>query len=225
MHLLTIATHKIRDGMLLALFALLGLMVPAVAAKDKPSQPETWQTARVIAHLPVTGGPVSEMFLDAQNRRQYLFIRQPSKHDFTVIDVTRPDRPTVADNVSLPTRSGEKLRMVDSGLALDETPESSGNGSAGRERVPARTQPTASASRPTESVRLLDLSDPQNPRTLQTFKGVTSVLTDDGRGLIYIANDEGLWILRHREYQRMPLCDSESVFSPIRGLSVIVLPR
>jgi hypothetical protein len=65
-------------------------------------------------------------------------------------------------------------------------------------------------------VRVLDMSDPANPRTLQTFDGVTSVLADDSRSLIYIANGDGLWVLRHRQVRPpLPQCDSESVFSPI----------
>jgi len=60
------------------------------------------------------------------------------------------------------------------------------------------------------------MSDPANPKTLQTFEGVTSVLADDSRDLIYIANSEGVWILRHVQARPpRPRCDSESVFSPI----------
>jgi hypothetical protein len=70
----------------------------------------------------------------------------------------------------------------------------------------------------------LDLSDPKNPKTLQTFDGVTKVLAEDDRNLIYITNGEGLWILRHNSNNQnnqesrkrsLPPCDSESVFSPI----------
>jgi hypothetical protein len=208
--------RKNRPSILLALLTILAAMVCSAPAKEKPFQGNTWQTARVIAHLALTGGPVSEMFLETQNRRQYLFVRQPSKEDCTVIDVSKPERPGIVDNVTLPNLGkGEKVRMVGSGLALDETPESAGTGGVRHELVPARTQPAANGVRPTESVRLLDLSDPKNPKTLQRFEGVTSVLAEDGRSLIYIANHEGLWILRHRQYQRMPMCDSESVFSPI----------
>jgi hypothetical protein len=201
---------------MLALLAILGVMVPSAMATDTSSQPTTWETARVIAHLPMTGGAVNEMFLENQNNKQYLFIRQPSKQEFTVIDVTRPDRPSLVNNVTLPIhRKSEELQMISSGLALDETPESAGQGSARHGLSPAGSSAAASGIRPTESVRLLDLTDPKNPKTLQTFNGVTSMLTDQGRNLIYIANGEGLWILRHREHQQMPLCDSEQAFNPI----------
>lgn len=61
---------------------------------------------------------------------------------------------------------------------------------------------------------MLDLSDPKNPKTLQTFDGVTRVLADDGRHSIYIANGEGLWILRRIKDSLLPW-DSESVFLPV----------
>jgi hypothetical protein len=109
---------------------------------------------------------------------------------------------------------GEKLDIVGPGLALAETPESSATGSARHALVPARAQ-AAGTVQTTESVRVLDLSDPKNPKTLQTFAGVTSILADDGRKLIYIANGEGLWILKHIDKRSIPRCDSESVFSEI----------
>jgi hypothetical protein len=73
----------------------------------------------------------------------------------------------------------------------------------------------SSVSRPAESVRVLDVSDPMNTKTLQTFDGVTSILSETGH--IYLTNADGLWILRYNEYRRrqLPPCDSESVFSPI----------
>ena len=216
MKIIMSALWKRRTNRVLAALTIVGTLVAAATAKDKTSPPNTWQTASVIAHLPLTGGSVSAMFLENQNRRQYLFIRQPSKQDYTVIDVSKPERPSLIDDATLRKFGrGEKVQMIGSGLALDETPESAGSGGTRHELVPAKSQPGASGIQPTEQVRLLDLSDPKNPKTLQTFEGVTSVLADDARSLIYIANNEGLWILRHRQYQRRPLCDSESVFSPI----------
>ena len=54
------------------------------------------------------------------------------------------------------------------------------------------------AETPAESLELVDLSDPGNPRMVESFSGVTSILTDDARDLIYIANNEGLWILKRQ---------------------------
>jgi hypothetical protein len=172
------------------------------------------QSATVIAHLSLPGPAVSQMFVQQEGNKQYLYIQQTSKQAYTVIDVSKPDRPNITNRVVLPNNdSGAKLQMVGGGLALAEAPDSASAGTR-HELVPAKP-PRADASHPTESVRVLDLSDPKNPRTLQTFEGVTSVLADDTRKLIYIANSEGLWILKHTEKRTLPPCDSESAFSPI----------
>jgi hypothetical protein len=95
------------------------------------------------------------------------------------------------------------LEMVSPDIAIAEAPEKTPN-------------TLSSSNHPTETVRVLDLSDPKNPKTLETFNKVTSILPDGGRGLIYLTNNEGLWILRYsRPSQLEPAkkkrpCDSES---------------
>lgn len=207
----TVWKRKNIAPVLLVCFAI----TTSAGAKDKPAESE--QRVNVIAHLSLPGPPVSQMFVQQEGTKQYLYVRQPSEQGFTIVDVSRPSKPNVVKRDAWPnTASSGKLEMVGSGIALAETPESSGAGVARHELVPAKVQPAAADARPAQSVRVLDLSDPKNPRTLQTFDGVTSILADDGRSLIYIANGEGLWILKHSPRKRqMPLCDSESVFSPI----------
>jgi hypothetical protein len=56
----------------------------------------------------------------------------------------------------------------------------------------------------------MDMSDPKNPRTAKTFTGVTSMFSEDGRHLIYLANGEGLWVVKHSMSHRLPFCTSES---------------
>jgi hypothetical protein len=156
------------------------------------------------------------MFLRGEKKKRYLYIQQVGKEGYTVVDVTKPEQPTLQDRVAQPPKpSGEKVQMVGDGLALAETPESSGSGTTRHELAPAKAPSNASASRPTESVRVLDLSDPKNPRTLQTFDGVTSILADDARGLIYIANGQGLWVLQHKGKHELPPCDTSAAFSAI----------
>lgn len=200
----------------LAFLAFCLATAPVAVAKEKAAKPEE-QSAVVIKHLSLSGPSVNKMFLQEEGNKQYLYIQQSSREGFTVVDVTRPDRAKVVNHIAPPTQTaGGKMQMVGSGLALEETPDSSAVGGARHELSPAKAQATTTTTRPTESVRVLDLSDPANPKTLQTFQGVTSVLADDGRRLIYIANSDGLWILRHKQQRPpKPSCDSESVFSPI----------
>lgn len=192
-----------RAGTVVALLTLLALLAPVASAKkdkskdkDQPKAP----TARVVAHLPLEGPVARQMFLQAQGGKQYLYVDQGAKAGYTVVDVTKPSQPTVVKHVD----SG-KLRVVGSGLAITETPEGDNNS-----KTVAKSHP------PTESVKVLDTSDPANPRTIQTFNGVTSILQDNGHNLVYLTNDEGLWVLSNPpervmqpERKKQP-CTSES---------------
>jgi len=203
----------------LALLILSALLTPNALARTKIEPPT--ERASVIAHLSVPGNPVSQLWLRQQGSKEYLYIRQTAQDGFTVVDVSQPERPTVVKDVTLPGKgSNEQVSMLGGGVALAETPDSSSPGGAQHELSPEKSQAASGTRARTESIRVLDLSDPKNPRTLQTFDGVTKVLADDTRNLIYITNGEGLWILRHNPLQEskkrsLPPCDSESVFSPV----------
>jgi hypothetical protein len=184
---------------LVTLFALLA--PDSFAKKGKNKGKESGPTARVVAHLPLEGAVARQMFLQSQGGRQYLYIDQGAKQGYAVVDVTKPSQPSVVKHVD-----AGKLRVVGSGIAITETPEGDTS------KTVARSHP------PTESVKILDTSDPANPRTVQTFNGVTSILQDGGRNLIYLTNDEGLWILTNPPERLQPErkkkpCDSESAIA------------
>jgi hypothetical protein len=147
----------------------------------------TIERTTVIGHLPVPGSPVRQIFLQQDNGKQYLYLQQ-NVH-FTVVNVTDPKDPKIVERIA----SGGKLTEVGSGLAIAIKSDQSGQSAA-----------------PTQSVRLLDLSDPKNPRTVKSFDGVTSIYSEDGRKLIYLTNNEGLWIVKHSETHPLPMCNSES---------------
>jgi hypothetical protein len=199
----------------LLVFLLVCAVTPAMMAKDKPTE-----QVSVIAHLSLPGTPVSKMFLQEESGRQYLYVQQPSKDGFTVVDVTKPNKPNIVKRAAFPNAATNgSLQMVGSGIAIAETPDKDTQASdTSAQKAPAsstgKAQATAKARVP-ETIRVLDVSDPQNPKTLRTFEKVSSILSDGGRHLIYITNDEGLWILRHHEEKPTHLCDSEEVFSPI----------
>jgi hypothetical protein len=63
--------------------------------------------------------------------------------------------------------------------------------------VAGESSPQAAANAP-QTMRIMDFSDPNHPKVAREFPGVTAVSKDERRGLIFIANAEGIWILRQR---------------------------
>src|SRR5580692_8584856 len=170
-----------------ALLAFFMAMSPGASAKHGAAKPAP-QPASVIAHLALPGAAVSQLELQQHGNKQYLYVEQASEEGFAIVDVTKPDQPNIIKSEAWPDQASiGKLQMVSGRLALAEAPDSS----------------TAETVSSTETLKVLDLSDPANPRTIVTFSGVTSTLTDDARSLVYITNSEGLWILKHQSEQEM----------------------
>jgi hypothetical protein len=181
------------------------LSTPGAVASDGDSYPSYLQ-AKVIAHLPLSGG-ARQMFSQQEGSRQFLYVQQSPQQGVTVIEVTKPERPKVVNQVPL-----ENLTMVSFGLAISETPRSSATwvvslGDGNVEGPPG--------SGVLESVRVLDVSDPAHPRTVRNFDGVTSILQDSTRNLLYVANGDGVWIVSHQQVLASHECSSSDAISPL----------
>jgi hypothetical protein len=184
---------------------LLGAFVlPICAGASTGDFYPSYQT-KIVGHVVLSGKPTRQMFLQQEGRRAYLYVRQASQHSYKVFDVTKPERPKLLNQVSQ-----GNLTILGSGLAISETPDTADPsrpvGDAGRNQGGSRTP---------ELLRMLDISNPPRPRTVQTFEGVTSIVRDDARSLIYVANGDGVWILSHREVLRRHLCSSSDEISPM----------
>jgi hypothetical protein len=184
---------------------LLGSLLIALAnASNQPAAKPTDVPATVIAHLSLPQATGSQMLLQRDNAKQYLYVQQAAKQGFMIVDVSKPEKPSLLKRTAESNQAtAGNLQMVSPDVAIAEAPE----------RTPTTL---TSSSHPTETVRVLDLSDPRNPKTLETFNKVTSVLPDGGHGLIFLTNNEGLWILRYNRpsllepARRKPPCDSET---------------
>jgi hypothetical protein len=130
------------------------------------------------------------MLLQKEKGKQYLYVQQAAKQGFMVVDVSKPEEPSLLKRTAESNQAtAGNLQVMSPDVAIAEAPE--------------KTSATlTSNSHPTETVRVLDLSDPANPKTLETFNKVTSVLPDGGHGLIYLTNNDGLWILRYNHPSR-----------------------
>ena len=142
--------------------------------------------AKVIGHLSLQEAPGSEMLLQTRGGKQYLYVQKASRQGFTVVDVTKPALPSLVNRTaSSNDATAGKLEMLSPDVGLAEVPDKNSKGVI------------RSSDNSTETVKVLDLSDPAHPKVIQTFSGVTSTLQDPNRGLVYLANNDGLWILHH----------------------------
>jgi len=199
----TIAKEPICNA--LALLAFFAATIPGADAKHRAARPSE-QPATVVAHLALSGSPTSQMDLHENGDKQYLYISANSNEGVTVVDVTNPDQPTVIRRLAWPNEASTgRLQMVSSGLALAEGPDNDSM---------AATPPPS-----TRTVKVLDLSDLANPRTVLSFSGVTSTLDDEARNLVYITNREGLWILRDNQAlaaaARRHACTSDDAYNDV----------
>src|SRR3984957_1286693 len=185
-----------------ALLAGLVAISPNAGAKHRVSTPAS-EPATVVAHLPLPGITVSQLELQQHGSKELLNVEGVPKDGFAIVDVTKPGQPDVIKSESWPNgASTGKLQLVSGRLALAEAPDSA----------------TETVSR-TETLKVLDLSDPASPRTVLTFSGVTSTLADDAHNLVYITNGEGLWILRNNQAlasaAKQDACTSDDAYNDV----------
>jgi hypothetical protein len=187
-----------------AVVSLLLLHVLPASASEQPESKPTDVPATIIAHLPLPQATGSQMLLQRDNGKQYLYVQQAAKQGFMIVDVSKPEQPSLLKRTAESNQATTgNLQIVSPDVAIAEAPE----------KTPTTL---TSSNRPTETVRVLDLSDPRNPKTLETFNKVTSLLPDGHHGLIYLTNNEGLWILRYNRppllepAKKKPPCDSNA---------------
>ena len=169
---------------LLAFIILLAgttILVPFANAKNKktktpPATPK--DEIEVVGHIPPADGPVKR-FLTTQHYSSYYLYAEHEAGSVTLIDVTKTSSPAVlADVAYAPNNASGSLTVV-AGTAALVTSE------------PANIAPAAP-----QTVRIMDFSDPRNPQIAREFSGVTALSRDDSRGLIFVANADGIWILK-----------------------------
>lgn len=161
--------------------ALLGSMAEA-KSKDKSKRTEEERSVGiyVIGHTPLPEITVSDIAPAAKPDRQLIQLTDNVHGTITVLDVRNPLQPRVLEKVQLPV----------------ELAQSSIEARVGETTLATVPQGTPTAGLDPQTVTLLSLADPAHPTTLQKFEDVTALWTDRGRELIYLANRDGLWILR-----------------------------
>ncbi|MGA3073444.1 MAG: hypothetical protein ABSG56_07115 [Bryobacteraceae bacterium] len=166
-----------------AAFGLLMLSTAAQAkthnAKVAPKEPP--REIAVVGHIPLTNGPVSRFLATRHLDSYYLYAEHDTGKSVTLVDVTKVAEPVVLADVTYPFRGGTVSIFTVSGTTA----------LVGGEE--------ATAAKPVldpQTIRIMDLSDPRHPKVAREFAGVTAIGADDRRGLIFLANPEGVWILQ-----------------------------
>jgi hypothetical protein len=165
----------------------LGIAAAPAAWSGKRSEKSAGQAVEIVGRVDLAGSPATSMALVEKDRKEYLYITLGPSAGLSVLDVTISKKARIIERtaISAPAAAGELVPFGDTRAMILATPEG-----------PATSQASGSDS---QAVTILDVEDPANPAVARVFQGVTSLVTDDGRGLIYIANAEGLWILKAKD--------------------------
>jgi hypothetical protein len=159
--------------------------------QQKDQKKHSGEEIQVLANLPLPDMKVNQMFVKQWNNKTYLYLHQPKEDTYALVDVTKPEKPTLVNREAV-KGSAPEGPVADSPLAITTTKE---EGSA-----------KAVTELPTQTVNFVDLSNPKDQKNVKTFKGVTSMYSDDVNKLVYLVNAEGLWIVRHRNARALPVC-------------------
>lgn len=170
-------------------FLALGIAAaPTMFAKPKEKKSAV-SNLGVIAHVQLDGGSATHMVLMEKNGKEYLYLGLALSSGICVFDVTTPAAPRKLQRFA----GAGKAQAADFQLVGDTLALTSRSGEA------TISSPDAAS----RSVTILNMTDPTNPQQIQTFADVTSVLVDNARGLIYLSNAEGLWVVQAKQIQKV----------------------
>lgn len=175
------------------------MLVP-LSAKDKKNKAEPKDAIQVVGHIPLTGGPVKRFFTTQHYSSVYLYAEHETGGNVTLIDVSKASQPKLLAEVAYGASAGQSLSLV-AGTAAMVTSEPSSD--------PAAPQ----------SVKIMDFSDPAHPKVAREFAGVTAMSRDDRRGLIFIANADGIWILQ-QHLAEDPEVEKAYAYQVVYGMSM-----
>ena len=172
-------------GLRWALIAGLAVLSPIALAKAKNSSPREPQSApqdtiAVVGRVALPAGHITGLAPTRHFSSDYLYAEYDAGRKLSIIDVTKPGQPSVVSDFAYPANGAP-----DSLVAV-----------AGTSALAIGKQPSAVAMAPPMSVKIMSFSDSEHPQVLREFSGITAIGRDDSRGLIFLADDTGVWILQ-----------------------------
>ena len=161
------------------LAALCGWLPTSMQAKAHQGKPEAAQDGiEVVGHVALTSGPVTRFVHTRHHRRDYLYAESGGGRSVTLLDVTDVRRPAI---LSMQDQSWGNANLVTAAGTAALVAESS-----------AKTSEVLTG----KTFRIMSFADPQHPAVKQEFPNVSAFGRDGSRGLIFLANPQGVWILR-----------------------------
>ena len=136
----------------------------------------------MIGHLAFDGTGVTQVTTGEHWRKNYLYLNAAGK--ITVVDVTNGGHPAITSEYRHSDPAAQVQVVVGSAALLADT-------------QPAPHGPS--------SISIMSFADPAEPTVVRQFTKVTGFLIDSHRRLIYVVNNEGLWILNEKPARDLEL--------------------
>ena len=156
------------------------ILVCSLSAKDRHKAVPPQDQIVVVAHLPLNGSAVTRFVFTQHYRRNYVYAESAHGKTLTMIDVTDASKPSLLTDVASAPAGGDVV-MAAGTAALISTSDSAPSISA---------QP--------QTFRIISFADPAHPVVSQEFPNVSAMARDEKRSLIFLANEQGLWILHDK---------------------------
>ena len=166
-----IATQGSKILGIVLLSSILGL-----ASEEKTPAPDR---ISVIAHVQLKAA-ATQLAAASHWRKSFLYVIGGPAGPVTVFDVSNPGAPVAVSQLEVPKEAvgGEVNSVFGTAAVVTTSPN----------------EPPGPPKRRT--VTVLSFADPERPVVIRQFSGVTAVLKDPQRGLIYLTNGDGLWVLQ-----------------------------
>jgi hypothetical protein len=150
----------------------------AKSKHPKAADTSSQDRIQVVGHIPALKSPVTGFLTTRHYSSDYVYVEY--RGGAALIDVTHPGQPSVIGNVAY---SGDASNLF---------------AAAGTATLVIGGQAAAQPATAPQTVRIVNFAGPGQTQVVSEFTGVTAIGRDDPRGLIFLANADGVWILRQQ---------------------------
>lgn len=161
-------SSKFSKGLRRAALAIVAIGIAAAPPLHARSNGDNMaaKPENVVAHVDLSGAPVTQMLLVKKNHTEYLVLGLGSSSGVALVDVSKPAQPRAIDtSAGIAGASATELKIVADTLAVFGTSGAESGASS-------------------------------EPKEIQGLSGKTAFLNDKAHGLIYVTNGDGLWIVK-----------------------------